>query len=180
MGPIARRALLPLASVLAPLAGPAAADYPTRPVELVVPFAAGGGTDMMARAFAEAAKSHLPQPVVVVNKPGASGAIDMGEVVKAEPDGYKMGLVTVELVIFPLLNKAQCQQARAVSADAPHEAGGPRDDRVREGCRRAGPDGGRAGGVRPRAGVRDPRGRPPRHAGTPGRTCGPTAARSRC
>jgi tripartite-type tricarboxylate transporter receptor subunit TctC len=107
MRPIARRALLLLASVLAPLSGADALDYPTRPVELVVPFPAGGGTDMMARVFAEAAKSHLPQPIVVVNKPGASGAIGMGEVVRAEPDGYKMGLVTVELVILPLLDKAR-------------------------------------------------------------------------
>jgi tripartite-type tricarboxylate transporter receptor subunit TctC len=107
MRPIARRALLLLASVLASLSGAGAADYPTRPVELVVPFAAGGGTDMMARAFAEAAKSHLPQPIVVVNKPGASGAIGLGEVAKAEPDGYKVGLVTVELVILPLLHKAR-------------------------------------------------------------------------
>jgi tripartite-type tricarboxylate transporter receptor subunit TctC len=107
MRPIARRTLLLLASVLAPLSGVAAADYPTRSVELVVPFAAGGGTDMMARAFAEAAKRHLPQSIVVVNKPGASGAIGLGEVVNAEPDGYKMGLVTVELVILPLLNKAR-------------------------------------------------------------------------
>ena len=67
--------LLLLASVLAPLSGAGAADYPIRSVELVVPFAAGGGTDMMAQAFAEAAKDPLPQPIVVVNKPGASGAI---------------------------------------------------------------------------------------------------------
>ena len=48
--------------------------YPDRPVELVVPWAAGGGTDAMARSFAEAAKKHMPQPFVVTNKPGATGA----------------------------------------------------------------------------------------------------------
>ena len=48
-----------------------AAEYPTRPVELVVPASAGGGTDAVARAFAEAAKRHSPQPFVVLNRPGA-------------------------------------------------------------------------------------------------------------
>ncbi|CAA9236698.1 MAG: Tricarboxylate transport protein TctC [uncultured Acetobacteraceae bacterium] len=60
-----------------------AADYPTRPVELAVPSSAGGGTDAVARAFAEAAKRHSPQPLVVLNRPGASGAIGVGEVLNA-------------------------------------------------------------------------------------------------
>jgi putative tricarboxylic transport membrane protein len=82
-----------------------AADYPSRPVELVVPASAGGGTDAVARAFAEAAKRHSPQPFVVVNRPGASGAIGMNEVLNARPDGYKVAVVIVELAILPFLNQ---------------------------------------------------------------------------
>ena len=78
-------------------------DYPSRAVEIVVPASAGGGTDVLARAFAEAAKKHLPQPMVVNNKPGASGAIGMGEMINAKPDGYKLCMVIVEITILPHL-----------------------------------------------------------------------------
>lgn len=85
--------------------GARAADYPTQPVELVVPSSAGGGTDAVARAFADAARKHSPQPFVVLNRPGASGAIGMGEVLNARPDGYKVSVVIVELAILPFLNQ---------------------------------------------------------------------------
>lgn len=85
-----------------------AADYPNRPIEIIVPVAAGGGTDMVGRAFAEAAKKYLPQqPMIVNNKPGASGAIGMGELVAAKPDGYKIGIIIVELTIIPNLGIAK-------------------------------------------------------------------------
>jgi tripartite-type tricarboxylate transporter receptor subunit TctC len=96
---------------LAPLAGPLAcslatpavaqAAYPTRPLELVVPFGAGGGTDVLARALAEAVRKHLGQTVTVVNKPGASGSIGMADVANAPPDGYKLIMLTVEATILP-------------------------------------------------------------------------------
>jgi len=82
-----------------------AADYPTRPIELIVPASAGGGTDVLARAFAEAAKRHSPQPFITVNRPGASGAIGFAEVLNARPDGYKVCVVFVELAILPFLNQ---------------------------------------------------------------------------
>jgi tripartite-type tricarboxylate transporter receptor subunit TctC len=73
----------------APLSGAAfAADYPTKPIELIVPYAAGGGTDLVARAFADAAKKHLPQPIGVVNKTGGGGAVGLTEIMAARPDGY--------------------------------------------------------------------------------------------
>ena len=78
-----------------------AAEYPERPVELVVPWAAGGGTDSMARSFAEAAKKHMSQPMIVTNKPGATGAIGFSEVARATPDGYKVGVLTAEILIIP-------------------------------------------------------------------------------
>ena len=81
----------------------AAADYPNRPIEMVVPSSAGGGTDVMARLFADTAKKYLPQPIVVSNKPGASGGIGMTEVQRAAPDGYKVAVLISELAIIPHL-----------------------------------------------------------------------------
>jgi tripartite-type tricarboxylate transporter receptor subunit TctC len=78
-------------------------NYPTRPIELIVPAGAGGGTDVLARAFAEAAKKHLPQPITVINRPGASGMIGHGEMINARPDGYKLAIVFAEVVIVPHL-----------------------------------------------------------------------------
>jgi len=92
------------AAALLPWLMPARAeDFPTKPVELVVPASAGGGTDALARAFAEAAKKHLPQPLVVNDKPGASGVVGMSDVLNGKPDGYKVSVVIAELVILPHL-----------------------------------------------------------------------------
>jgi tripartite-type tricarboxylate transporter receptor subunit TctC len=81
-----------------------AEDYPSKPVELVVPASAGGGTDALARSFAELAKKNFPQPLIVNDKPGASGVIGMGEVLNSKPDGYKVSVLIAELVILPHLN----------------------------------------------------------------------------
>lgn len=102
-----RQALLATAAALGTLPGLARAQaggYPSRPIELVVPAGAGGGTDVLARAFAEAARKHLPQqPFTVVNRPGASGMIGHGEMINARPDGYKLAMVFAEIVIVPHL-----------------------------------------------------------------------------
>jgi tripartite-type tricarboxylate transporter receptor subunit TctC len=82
-------------------------DYPNRPIELVVPYGAGGGTDVLARAYAEAARKHLSQTITVLNKPGASGAIGWQEVAGARPDGYKLAVITVELTTLPHLGIAK-------------------------------------------------------------------------
>ncbi len=82
----------------------AASDYPSKPIELIVPVVAGGGTDIVGRAFAESAKKYLPQqPMIVVNKPGASGAIGTAELINARPDGYKIGIIICEITIIPNL-----------------------------------------------------------------------------
>ena len=80
-----------------------AADYPNHPVELVVPYNAGGGTDALARAFADVARKHFAQPIVVYNRPGASGVIGWSDVLNSKPDGYKLALMTVELTTLPHL-----------------------------------------------------------------------------
>jgi len=78
-------------------------DYPNKPIEVVVPAAAGGGTDAVTRAFSEACKKYLPQSLTVTNKPGASGAIGMADMINAKPDGYKLCMVIVEITILPNL-----------------------------------------------------------------------------
>ena len=102
-------ALLPAACLLAavPASAQAPRDFPTKPIELVVPYQPGGGTDALARAYADAARKHIPQSVIVVNKPGASGAIGWQDVIGARPDGYKLAVVTVELLTLPLLGLAK-------------------------------------------------------------------------
>src|SRR4051795_10042286 len=66
------------------------ADYPNRAIRMIVPFAAGGGTDVLARIIAQHLNSKWGQPVVVENQPGASGAIGTRAVMKAPPDGYTL------------------------------------------------------------------------------------------
>jgi tripartite-type tricarboxylate transporter receptor subunit TctC len=90
-------------TLVSPAAFVHAADYPTRPFEMVVPSSAGGGTDVMARLFAEAAKKNVSQPIVVSNKPGAGGGIGMTEAQRSPPDGYKIGVLISELAIIPHL-----------------------------------------------------------------------------
>jgi tripartite-type tricarboxylate transporter receptor subunit TctC len=90
-----RRAwLCAAASVVALSAGTAvqAQAYPTKPIRLVVPFAAGGGTDVLARVVGEKMSAGLGQPVIIDNKPGAAGLIGTDMVAKAAPDGYTIVL----------------------------------------------------------------------------------------
>jgi putative tricarboxylic transport membrane protein len=74
--------------------GGSADSYPDRQVQLIVPFAAGGPTDSLARALAEAVESPLGQPMVVVNRPGAGGATAATEVANAQADGYTVFMPT--------------------------------------------------------------------------------------
>ena len=79
-----------LAAVLATLAGPALAAYPERPVTVVVPFAAGGATDVIARIYADHMSRTLGQQLVIENVTGAGGTIAATRVARASPDGYTL------------------------------------------------------------------------------------------
>lgn len=85
----------------------AAQDYPSRPVTLIVPFAAGGSTDVIARVVAEAMRRPLGQSLVVDNRGGAGGSIGTAAIAKAAPDGYTIGMGTAStLAINPAAYKA--------------------------------------------------------------------------
>lgn len=80
-----------IATALGLLAGAgASAAYPDKPIQLIVPYGAGGSTDLLARAVAQVAPKYFPQPVVVVNKGGGGGIPGRVEVVRAKPDGYTL------------------------------------------------------------------------------------------
>ena len=97
---LTRRHLLALLATPAlPLALPRPAlaqsrDWPTRPIRVLVPYPAGGGTDILARAVAETMRPHLPQPIVVENRAGANGVVGSEAVMRAEPDGHTLLVVT--------------------------------------------------------------------------------------
>jgi len=83
-----------------------AAGWPERPINVIVPFAAGGPTDQLARKIAEKLANELGQPVVIVNSTGASGAIGMAKLAKAPADGYTVGLSAYSMMaIAPYLSK---------------------------------------------------------------------------
>ena len=90
-----RRTCLRVAASAAALCGLAAVHaqtYPTKPIKLVVPFPAGGATDVLARVIGEKMAASMGQPVIVDNKPGAAGIIGTDAVAKAAPDGYTIVL----------------------------------------------------------------------------------------
>src|SRR5262249_4832912 len=95
-----------IACLAAPL--PAAAqDFPTKPIELVLPYGPGGSHDLTARAIASVAQQYLGQPLLVVLKPGGGGAVGSQYVIRAKPDGYTIMLGgTGPNTIFALVQKA--------------------------------------------------------------------------
>ena len=83
-----------------------AAEYPTRPIKLIVPYAAGGPTDVLGRMVGDYLSRDLKQPVVIENKAGAQGAIGADAAARSEPDGYTLFFTAALLfVLNPQLYK---------------------------------------------------------------------------
>src|ERR671930_1294338 len=102
MSNITRRTFAASAAAAATVAGlglkPAAAQaYPTRPVTVICPWGAGGGTDATARIVAALLEKELGQPFNVVNRTGGSGVVGHSAIATAAPDGYTIGMITVEI-----------------------------------------------------------------------------------
>jgi tripartite-type tricarboxylate transporter receptor subunit TctC len=90
-----------LLAVLLSLAAMAVhAQYPQRPIQLIVPWGAGGGTDATARIIGALMERELKQPFNVVNRTGGSGVVGHDAIARATPDGYTIGLITVEITMM--------------------------------------------------------------------------------
>lgn len=132
-------AMLMLVSVCAPLLAAQTRDaYPSQIIKLQVPFAAGGTTDVAARALADRAAKTLGQPIEIVNKPGGGGTIATAAVASARPDGYTLGVVTPAALstaphmrdvpyhpvddLTPIMQFASFSFALAVRPDTPYQS----------------------------------------------------------
>lgn len=115
--------------------GTANAQYPERPITLLVAWGAGGGTDTVARMFASLMEEELGQPVNVVNQTGGGGVVGHSAMANAEPDGYTVGIATMEVTVYrsmdladigpdsytPVMRLAAIPAGLTVAADAPYQ-----------------------------------------------------------
>jgi len=132
-----KRIIQSAAMIVALATGAASAqDFPSKPINLIIPFAAGGSTETMARIFSNAFGEELGQKVLVQVRPGAGGAIGATEIAKAEPDGYTIAFTTASSLLWPPLTQeveydadsftyiakiTDYQQAIVAKADAPFD-----------------------------------------------------------
>jgi putative tricarboxylic transport membrane protein len=129
------RAVALLATLVLACAVPAAADYPERPLTIVVGYPTGGLVDIVARPLAELMKKKFPQGVVVLNRPGGRGSVGATEVVRARADGYTTTLAPLSTLVIqpqvddlpyrtpddyePIVSVVSFHPVLAVRADAP-------------------------------------------------------------
>ena len=116
-----KRLIAVLFAALALSAGMAMAQdqYPSRPVKVIVPYAPGGATDIVARIVGDAFQKATGQPFIVINRPGAFGMLAIDEMVKAAPDGYTLMIGNVSTnAITPIIyaNKMNFDYAQSVVA----------------------------------------------------------------
>lgn len=93
------------ASLAGPVQAQSAADYPNRPITLIVPFAAGVSADLLFRGLADIASKHLGQPIVIENKSGASGTLGPAVMATAKPDGYTIAQIPLPVFRLPHMQK---------------------------------------------------------------------------
>src|SRR5512139_3314452 len=84
---------------------PAKAAFPERDITMIVPWAAGGGTDTLARTLVKNGKKYFGVNINVVNRVGGTGVVGMDSVAKAKPDGYTVGVITFNLSTYRLLGQ---------------------------------------------------------------------------
>jgi len=101
-----RRVMFSLVAVFILLFGTLAyaQDYPTRPINIIIPYAAGASSDVGARIVASIAEKPIGQPIVVVNKPGAGGQIGWTELARSKPDGYTLGGINLPHLLSAALD----------------------------------------------------------------------------
>ena len=83
----------------------AQAKFPSRPIRLLVPFAPGGGVDVVARIVGQKLSERIGQPILVESKPGAGGVLAVNEVMRADPDGYTLLMTTSSHATLPAMAK---------------------------------------------------------------------------
>jgi len=93
-----------------------AAAFPNKSITLIVPYQAGGATDVIIRPLAEAARKHLGQPVIVENRPGGGGAVGAGSIVGKNPDGYLLAVVTPAILRNSYINKLPFHPVKDLTA----------------------------------------------------------------
>lgn len=138
-----------------------AQSYPDRPISLIVPWGAGGGSDATARIVAQLLENELGQPVNVINRTGGGSIIGHTEIANAAPDGYTLGNITTELSMFHWLGQTQISYRDYtpiglfnadfggvfVAADSPYQSLQDLVDAMREDSGSIGAGGANAGGV---------------------------------
>lgn len=100
---LGRRGLLQIAAAFAPVSVALAQSYPSRMVHIVVPYAPGGPSDILARLTAQKLSDELGQKFLVENVPGAGGNIGMGRVARSAPDGYSLAVVPPNVIVNPMM-----------------------------------------------------------------------------
>lgn len=95
-------------------------DYPNRPLRMIVPYAAGGGTDTVTRIIMKKLSEQIGQPVVVENKPGAGGVLAYSELTRAKPDGYTLTIGSAQVPLMGLIyGKMSFDPAKDIVSVAP-------------------------------------------------------------
>ena len=125
---------------------PASAQYPNRPIKVVVPFAAAGVTDIVARVVFDRVSRAVNQTIVIDNRPGAGGTIGIEQVVNAPPDGYTLimadpsGSLPANVTLYPHLKYHPIRRPHAGRHFRQHRRRAPGEQRA-AGEKRAGPGG---------------------------------------
>ena len=99
--------IIPVLLVVSFVAAPLLAGYPDKPIKLVIPYSAGGGTDAIGRTLAKVAEKYIDQPIAVENRTGGGGAIAFSYVAKSKPDGYTLCFEALPIVTLPIFGKVK-------------------------------------------------------------------------